>query len=107
MINITEKARVKLLEISEGEGFEKCSIRTMIKSGGCNGFQFDLIFDEMIKELDETFEMDGIQVIIDQLSCQYMEGIVLDWVETDFGGGFQFRGGEIKSSCGCGNSVGF
>jgi iron-sulfur cluster assembly protein len=99
MINITEKANKKLVEIADEEGFEKCSVRVMCKGGGCSGMVLDLIFDEIIKETDDLFQVDGIQVIIDQFSQQYLDNIIMDYIEGELGGGgFQFRGGEIKSS---------
>jgi iron-sulfur cluster insertion protein len=107
MIRLTEKAVEKVKEIAEAEGIGSLTIRVKILAGGCAGYSFDMEFIDQIGELDEVIEQDGISIVIDPISFQYMEGIVVDWADTTFGGGFKFGGGEIKSTCGCGSSIGF
>jgi len=107
MIKIMERAVKELKRISEEEGLDECSVRVKINSGGCSGFTFDLIFDEIVLELDEVFHQDGIKILIDQCSMQYMSGIELNYVDSLIGGGFTFGGGQITNTCGCGKSVSF
>jgi iron-sulfur cluster insertion protein len=107
MIRLTEKAIEKIKKIAEAEGIGYLTIRVSVKGAGCAGYSFDMEFSDQISELDEVIVIDEISIVIDPISFQYMEGIVVDWADTPFGGGFKFGGGEIKSTCGCGNSVGF
>ena len=108
MITLTEKAVTKVKELSESEGIGHCNIRTKILGGGCSGYQFDLMFDDQISDSDEVLEQDGIKVVVDMLSYQYIDGITIDYIDNVVGGGgFKFFGGDIKGTCGCGSSVAF
>ncbi len=107
MIVLTDFAQEKIREIAESEGIEYLSVRAKILGGGCNGWIFDFIFDHQINDLDEVFEFNGIKLIIDQLSLQYLENITIDYLEETFGGGFKFTGSDIKNTCGCGKSVSY
>ena len=104
---ITELAKEKIKEIAESEGIGHTSVRVKISGGGCSGHVFSMDFDNVPGELDETLLIDDIQVIIDPLSFQYVEGVKMDFKTTPLGSGFAFSDGEIKSTCGCGNSVEF
>jgi iron-sulfur cluster assembly accessory protein len=101
---ITEKAAAAIKEISESEGIGHTSVRIKVIGGGCSGLTNEMEYDDSPGELDEVIEIDGITIIIDPLSSQYMEGITMDYQETSLGGGFKFSGGAIKSTCGCGSS---
>ena len=107
MIQLTDRAAAKIKEIAEAEGLENQAVRLKVIAGGCAGFTHDMSFDSQISELDEAIEIDDITLVIDPLSFQYMENITIDWLDSPFGGGFKFIGGEIKSTCGCGNSVSY
>ena len=107
MIFITEKAANKVKEMSDELDIGHNVVRVKAIGGGCAGVKFDLNFDDQISNDDEISELDGVKVICDPLSIQYMEGVCVDYLESDFGGGFTFTGGDIKSSCGCGKSYEF
>lgn len=104
MITITDLAVTKLKEISESEGIGYYSVRVKVLGGGCSGFTYDLAFDEMISELDETIEKDGVTVMIDALSLQYMPNVEVDYLESELGGAFKFNNDVAKAVCGCGSS---
>lgn len=105
MITLTTKAVEKLKEFSESEGIGHLCIRCKVLGSGCAGLSNDMTFDDMIGPMDETFEQDGITIIIDCLSLSYMKDVVLDWVETDFMQGFHFTfQDEAVKQCGCGSS---
>jgi iron-sulfur cluster assembly accessory protein len=107
MITLTEKAASKVKEIAESEGLI-LAIRLKIVGGGCSGSVRDIYFDNTVGELDEVFEQDGIRVIIDQFSYQYLDETVLEYLETEMGGGFKFLNDtKATSSCGCGKSVSY
>jgi iron-sulfur cluster insertion protein len=104
MINLTEKAAKKIEEISDGDGVGHYIIRVKVVGGGCAGMTNDIYFDDQISETDEVSELDGVKVITDFLSFQYLDGTVIDYIESDMGGGFKFINPNVKSSCGCGKS---
>lgn len=107
MIYVTEKAAVKVKELSEAEGVGHFSVRLKVIGGGCAGFTQDMFFDDLVTELDEVTEFDGITVLVDPLSFQYMDGTTLDYVDSQFGSGFKFINPNTTGSCGCGSSVSF
>ena len=106
MITLTSRAVDKLKEFAENEGVE-ASVRFKVLAGGCNGFSHDMEFDSQFSETDEVFAIDGVQVLVDMLSYQYLEGVEVDFVDEALGAGFKFNNPNVKSKCGCGNSVDF
>lgn len=103
MITLTSRAVDKLKEFAENEGVE-ASVRFKVLGSGCAGFSHDMEFDSQISETDEVFTIDGVQVLVDMLSYQYLEGVEVDFVEEVLGAGFKFINPNIKSTCGCGSS---
>lgn len=103
MINITEQAAAKIIEIAEEDELQH-SIRVKVIGGGCAGFSYDLYYDDKPTELDEVFIEHDVTVIIDPLSFQYLDGITLDYVVKDFAHGFKFINPNVTATCGCGNS---
>lgn len=104
MIYMTEKAALKVKEISESEGIGHLSLRIKVVGGGCAGFSYDMYFDDQTTDLDETSEMDGVKMFIDPLSWQYLDEVCVDYVEGPMGSGFKFINPNVKSTCGCGSS---
>ena len=104
MISLTEKAAKKIEEISNGDGIGHYTIRVKVIGGGCAGMTNDIYFDDQISDTDEVSELDGVKVVADFLSFQYLDGTVIDFIETDMGGGFKFLNPNVKGSCGCGSS---
>jgi iron-sulfur cluster insertion protein len=107
MITITDAAVEKIKELSDEEGLDYYIVRAKVIGFGCSGMGHDLCFDNNISEDDEVLEKDGIKVIIDQMSYQYLENATIDFVEGDFQSGFKFLSPDIKSTCGCGSSVSY
>lgn len=104
MIYITEKAANQVKVFSEEQEIGHTTIRVKCLGGGCAGFSYDLSFDDSIGELDEVFELDGVKVVCDSMSLQYIEGTVIDWTDTLMGAGFKFNNPKAKGTCGCGSS---
>ncbi len=108
MIQLTEKAVKKIKDIAEAEGIGHLTVRVGVKGGGCAGFSQDMFFeDRPAKELDEKIEQDGITILIDPVSHQYMENTIIEWVDHLYGAGFKFLNPNVTGSCGCGSSVTF
>jgi iron-sulfur cluster insertion protein len=104
MIHITEAAAKKIEEISNEEGIGHYSVRVRVVGGGCAGFTNDMYFDDKVGEMDEVFELDGVKVITDPLSFQYLDETVIDYVEGPISAGFKFNNPNTTGSCGCGSS---
>lgn len=106
MIQLTEKATIKIKEIAEAEGLINM-VRLKVIGGGCAGFTQDMHFENSITEMDEVIESNNIKLIIDPLSFQYLDGTTIDFVESLSGAGFKFLNPNAKGSCGCGSSVSY
>lgn len=78
--------------------------RLAVKRGGCSGWYYDMSFDEAVQVGEHIFNSQGIQVVIDAQSLEYIKGLTLDYSEDLMGGGFRFHNPYAKASCGCGNS---
>ena len=106
MIQLTEKALIKVKEIAESEGLS-LSIRVKVIGGGCAGFKNDMYFDDITTDMDEILEQDGVKIIVDPMSLQYLDEATVDYIESEFQSGFTFVNPKAKSSCGCGHSVSY
>lgn len=104
MIKLTIESLNKIKEIAQSEGIEKLSIRVKVVGGGCAGFQYDLYFEENILEIDEIYEQDGVKMIVDPLSHQYIDGVTVDYTDNIMGSGFKFLNPNVTTTCGCGSS---
>ncbi|MEO7732828.1 MAG: iron-sulfur cluster insertion protein ErpA [Kofleriaceae bacterium] len=104
MVLITPVAAIKVNEIRETEAIEtNMALRLRVVGGGCAGFSYDLYFDEPA-EVDRQIEIQGVRVIVDEMSLMYLVGTEIDYVEGLQGAGFKFNNPHVKSTCGCGSS---
>jgi iron-sulfur cluster insertion protein len=104
VIQISEKAATKVNEIRNAEGIEEgLGLRLRVVGGGCSGFSYDLYFDQA-QDTDKSFEINGVKVVVDQMSLMYLTGTEVDYVEGLHGAGFKFNNPNVKSTCGCGSS---
>ena len=105
MIQITEKAKNKILDLRKDEGQEEnANIRVSVQGGGCSGLMYDLSFDATIDEKDKVFEDKGIKILVDKKSLLYLLGTTLDFSDGLNGKGFQFVNPNASRTCGCGES---
>jgi iron-sulfur cluster insertion protein len=107
MITLTDAAAQKLKYIIEEDKVVEEYLRVKIIGAGCSGFQYDLFFDSSLGQMDELFEEKGIKIIVDPISYQYIDGTIVDYMETLAQSGFKFINPNVKSTCGCGSSVSF
>ena len=85
-------------------GNEDFRLRVFVTGGGCSGFEYGFTFDEDIEEDDSTFENGGVQLVVDSLSYQYLEGAEIDFLENLQGARFVVTNPNAETTCGCGNS---
>ena len=105
MIKITDKAAKKLKELRESENHSlEHNVRVKVKGGGCSGLLYDLNFDKEISDKDESFEDNGMKIIVDKKSLFYVLGTELDFSDGLNGKGFQFNNPNATRTCGCGES---
>ncbi len=103
-ITLTDKAAEKIGELlgSQAEASQQ-ALRVAVRGGGCSGFQYALAFDQA-KEDDNVFEVDGVAVLVDKVSMQFVFGSEVDYVEGLQGAGFQVNNPNVVAACGCGSS---
>ncbi|RME33921.1 MAG: iron-sulfur cluster insertion protein ErpA [Gammaproteobacteria bacterium] len=100
----TEAAARKVRDLIEEEQEEGLKLRVFISGGGCSGFQYGFTFDEKIEEGDTVVEREGVQLLIDPMSIQYLEGAEIDYREDLEGARFVIRNPNASTTCGCGSS---
>ena len=98
--------RIRDLIIEENEPKLK-GLRVALRGGGCNGFEYVFTFEDTIEEDDFVFEATDVKLIVDYMSMEYLNEATLDYVEKPFESRFIISNPNVKSSCGCGSSVGF
>ena len=107
MLGLTSKAAEKVKEIRTAENIEETlGLRLRVVGGGCSGFSYDLYFDPA-QDGDKTFDSNGVQLVVDQMSLMYLMGTEVDYIEGLHGAGFKFNNPNVTGSCGCGSSVKF
>jgi iron-sulfur cluster assembly protein len=108
MITITESAANEIRRLAEKRGTPQASLRAGIRGGGCTGFSYLFEWvDGEPNERDMVFERDGVRVFVDPKSYIYLKGTELDFVRSMMEHGFKFNNPNVKSTCGCGESVQF
>jgi len=80
------------------------ALRLFIAGGGCSGYQYGMALENNIRPTDLSFEYDGVQVVVDEVSINYLNGANVDYVESVMGSGFKIENPNAVSSCGCGSS---
>jgi len=100
----THAAASKVAELIREEGNEALKLRVYISGGGCSGFQYGFSFDEEQAEDDLAVQTDGVTLLVDPLSLQYLLGAEVDYSESLHGAQFTIRNPNAKTTCGCGSS---
>ncbi|MFZ2973444.1 iron-sulfur cluster insertion protein ErpA [Ferribacterium limneticum] len=100
----TDSAAGKVKELIEEEGNPGLKLRVFVTGGGCSGFQYGFTFDEEVNEDDTTMEKNGVTLLIDPMSYQYLVGAEIDYSEGLEGAQFVIRNPNATSTCGCGSS---
>ncbi|WP_064747270.1 iron-sulfur cluster insertion protein ErpA [Lysobacter antibioticus] len=105
-LQFTSAAANKVRELIAEEGNDALKLRVYIQGGGCSGFQYGFEFDEQQGEDDLAVQTDGVTLLVDPLSLQYLMGAEVDYTESLHGSQFVIRNPNAKTTCGCGSSFG-
>ncbi len=100
----TDNAAGKVKELIEEEGNADLKLRVFVQGGGCSGFQYGFTFDEVQNEDDTAMQKNGVTLLIDAMSYQYLVGAEIDYQENLAGAQFVIKNPTATSTCGCGSS---
>ncbi len=100
----TDNAANKVKELIEEEGNDDLKLRVFVSGGGCSGFQYGFTFDEIQNDDDTAMEKNGVTLLIDAMSYQYLVGAEIDYQEGLEGAQFVIKNPNATSTCGCGSS---
>lgn len=103
-IQLTDAAANKVKELIEEEGNLNLKLRAYVTGGGCSGFQYGFSFDEDVAEDDLQLERNGVFLLVDSVSFQYLQGAEIDYQKNIEGEQFIIRNPNAKTTCGCGSS---
>lgn len=100
----TDAAASKVRQLIVEEGNDDLKLRVFVTGGGCSGFQYGFTFDEETSEEDTVMEKNGVTLLIDSMSYQYLVGAEIDYTEGVEGAQFVIKNPNATSTCGCGSS---
>ena len=100
----TDSAATKVKDLIEEEGNPDLKLRVFVQGGGCSGFQYGFTFDEVTNEDDTAMVKNGVTLLIDSMSYQYLVGAEIDYKDDLEGAQFVIKNPNATSTCGCGSS---
>jgi iron-sulfur cluster insertion protein len=100
----SDAAADKVRKLIDEEGNPALKLRVFVQGGGCSGFQYGFTFDEVVNEDDTTMERNGVTLLIDAMSYQYLVGAEIDFKEDLEGAQFVIKNPNATTTCGCGSS---
>lgn len=103
-ITVSQSAAAQVAKLLEDEDNPNQALRVSVSGGGCSGFQYGFSFDAERQKDDIVIEKNGVTVLIDNVSADYMAGSEIDYVNDLIGASFQIKNPNAVSSCGCGTS---
>ena len=103
-INVSDTAAQKVRSLLEQEGRDDLQLRIAVQPGGCSGLRYQLFFDERHLDGDLVSDFDGVSVVVDRMSSPYLNGAVIDFVDTIEKQGFTIDNPNATGSCACGDS---
>ena len=100
----TDSAASKVRELIEEDGNPELKLRVFVTGGGCSGFQYVFTFDEVAADDDTVIDKNGVTLLVDPMSYQYLVGAEIDYTEGLEGSQFVIKNPNAASTCGCGSS---
>jgi len=104
MIKLSDRAAARIEGLMKEEGDDRLHLRVFVTGGGCSGFSYGFTFDDAVNEEDALISNGGVQMVVDELSYQYLVGSVVDYREDLQGARFLIENPNASTTCGCGNS---
>ena len=103
-INLSSTAAAKVKSLLDQEGRDDLKLRIAVQPGGCSGMRYQLFFDERDLDGDIVTDFGGVAVVVDRMSSPYLNGAVIDFVDTIEKQGFTIDNPNASGSCACGDS---
>jgi len=104
IVTLTPAAVQEIRRLQEVQGLGAAALRLGVKGGGCSGLSYTVNFDTEMGPYDQSYETEGIRVIVDMKSAIYLQGTQLDYQKDLVSGQFKFSNPNAAKSCGCGES---
>jgi iron-sulfur cluster insertion protein len=104
LVKMAPGAIAKIKELIAEENNPNLKLRMFVSGGGCSGMQYGFTFEESSNEDDFDLEFDGIHVLVDSMSSQYLHGAEVDYTESLQGSSFSIKNPQAQTTCGCGSS---
>ena len=104
LITISPKAAEKVMEFMKQENKDSLYLRVYVSGGGCSGLSYGMGFEEKADEDDKVLEQNGVKLLLDSYSQQYLKGANIDYIESLMGSGFKINNPNVTKSCSCGHS---
>jgi iron-sulfur cluster insertion protein len=104
LVKMAPGAIAKIKELIAEENNPNLKLRMFVSGGGCSGMQYGFTFEEEVNEDDFNLEFDGIHLLIDSMSSQYLQGAEVDYTESLQGSQFSIKNPNAQTTCGCGSS---
>ena len=103
-ITLTQAASQAVKDLLEKRNLSGYALRIFISGGGCSGFQYGMALENNIRAQDLRYDFDAVEVVVDEVSIQYLKGATVDYVDDLMGSGFKIENPNAIASCGCGSS---
>lgn len=103
-LNVSDAATAKIAELIEDEGNAQLNLRVYVSGGGCSGMQYGFAFEDGAADDDTRVEKNGVTLLVDPVSLQYLIGAAIDYEDGLEGSRFVIRNPNAAATCGCGNS---
>ncbi|RMO78747.1 iron-sulfur cluster insertion protein ErpA [Pseudomonas syringae group genomosp. 3] len=103
-LEFTPNAAHKVKTLVDEEGNDRLKLRVFVTGGGCSGFQYGFTFDEDVADDDTIVEREGVSLVVDSMSFQYLAGAEVDYQEGLEGSRFVIKNPNASTTCGCGSS---
>ena len=104
MITLSESAVDRIKDILDEENNPALKLRVFVQGGGCSGMQYGFTLDEDVGEDDWTLDLNGVQILVDSMSGQYLQGAQVDFKNDNMGASFVISNPNAQTTCGCGSS---
>ena len=104
LVTITPKAAEKVISFMQEETDKPEFLRVYVQGGGCSGLSYGMGFEKAAEEDDLLIEENGVKMLVDSYSADYLKGANIDYIESLMGAGFKINNPNVTKSCSCGHS---